>query len=215
MRHFESYNILTNYQHGFRKARSCESQLLITVDKIIHNLDNGLQTDLILLDFSKAFDKVPHLCLLHKFKNCGLHGSLHTWISNFLHGRIQNVVLDGESSTQSPVSSGVPQGTVLGPLLFLAYINELPDCISEDSRVHLFADDGVVYRVINNNDDATQLQQDLNALQEWEKKWLMELHPEKCQVLRITKRRNPVKFTYSIHNHPLEVVSSAKYLGVE
>ena len=158
---------------------------------------------------------MPHFCLLHNLKYFGLHGSLLTWISNFLQGWVQNVILDGESSTQSPVSSGVPQGTVLGPLLFLAYINDLPDCISEDSRVRLFADDSVVYRVINNNDDATQLQQDLNALQEWERKWLMEFHPEKCQVLRITKRCNPVKFTYSIHNHPLEVVSSAKYLGVE
>ena len=112
MRHFESYNILTNYQHGFRKARSCESQLFITLDDLTHNLDDGLQTDLILLDFSnsKAFDKMPHLRLLFKLKYFGLHGSLLTWISNFLQDRVQSVVLDGESSTQCPVSSGVPQG---------------------------------------------------------------------------------------------------------
>ena len=112
MRHFDSCNILTDFQHGFRKARSCESQLIITVDDIANNLDDGLQTDLILLDFSKAFDKVPHLRLLHKLQHYGVKGSLLTWISNFLQGRVQKVNLDGESSDQSPVSSGVPQGTV-------------------------------------------------------------------------------------------------------
>jgi hypothetical protein len=104
---------------------------------------------------------------------------------------------------------------VLGPLLFLAYINDLPDSISADSCVRLFADDSVIYRVINNTNYATQLQKDLDALQEWERKWLMEFHPEKCQLLRITNGHNPVKFPYSIHDHPLEAVPSAKYLGVE
>ncbi|XP_038064967.1 uncharacterized protein LOC119735343 [Patiria miniata] len=150
MQHFQDYNILSDNQHGFRKARSCESQLIITMDDIAHNLDEGLQTDLILLDFSKAFDKVPHLRLLHKLKYYGIDGSALTWISNFLQG-----------------------------------------CISEDSSVRLFADDSAIYRVINNIDDADQLQQDLNTMQEWERKWLMEFHPEKCQVLRITKRRKP------------------------
>ncbi|XP_072024985.1 uncharacterized protein [Amphiura filiformis] len=105
MRHLKSCNILTEFQHGFRKSRSCESKLIITVDDIAHNLDSGLQTDLILLDFSKAFDKVSHLRLLHKLKYYGIHGSLLTWIGNFLQGRVQRVVLDGESSDQALVSS--------------------------------------------------------------------------------------------------------------
>ena len=108
MQHFESCQILTDLQHGFRKARSCDSQLLITVDDIAHNMDDGLQTDLVLLDFSKAFDKVPHVRLLHKLQHYGIGGSLLTWIGNFLQGRIQKVVLDGESSSEAPVSSGVP-----------------------------------------------------------------------------------------------------------
>ena len=165
-------------------------------------------------NFSKAFDKVPHLRLLHKLEHYGVTGSLLTWIRGFLQGRVQTVNLEGESSDRSSVSSGVPQGTVLGPLLFLAYINDLPDCVSGGSHVRLFADDSVIYRVINSAEDALKLQQDLDALQRWERQWLMEFHPEKCQVLQITKRHNPVKFSYSIHGHQLETVSDAKYLGV-
>ena len=100
MRHFDSCNIFTGFQHGFRKARSCESQLIITVDDITHNLDDDLQTDLILLHFSKVFDKVPHLRLPQKLKHYGIHGSVLTWIGNFLQGRVQEVVLDGNSSDQ-------------------------------------------------------------------------------------------------------------------
>ena len=128
-------------------------------------------------------------------------------------GRDQKVILEGETSEQAAVSSGVPQGTVLGPLLFLAFINELPECISASSSVRLFVDDSVVYRIIRKPSDAVQLQQDLDQLQMWEKTWKMEFHPEKCQVLHITKQRNPVKHTYTIHGQPLQAVTSAKYLG--
>ena len=106
---------------------------------------------------------------------------LATYFGNFLQGRVQRVVLNGESSDTSPVLSGVPQGTVLDPLLFLAYINDLPDCISKDSKIRLFADDCVTYRVINDGADTEQLQQDLNALQDWEQKWLMSFHPENAR----------------------------------
>ncbi len=98
MRHFDTHEILTDFQHGFRKQRSCESQLIITVDELAHNLDAGLQTDLILLDFSKAFDKVPHQRLLHKLNHYGIRGPLHSWIGNFLQGHDQQVVLKGARS---------------------------------------------------------------------------------------------------------------------
>ena len=119
---------------------------------------------MVLLDFSKAFDKVPHQRLLHKTKYYGVNTDVLNWIRDFLSGRQQKVFVDGATSTSAPVLSGVPQGSVLGPLLFLVYINDLPEYI-KSSSVRLFTDDGVVYRKIQNDDDAKLLQEDLARLQ--------------------------------------------------
>ena len=214
MKHLEVHNILTDAQHGFRKSRSCESQLIITLQDLAKTVDDKGQTDVVLLDFSKAFDNVPHKRLLHKLDHYGVRGNLHRWISDFLGGREQQVVLDGSKSRSAPVLSGVPQGSVLGPLLFLLYIKDLPDYITNNSTVRLFADDCVLYRKIDSPDDSALLQRDLEALQAWEKDWPMEFHPQKCQILHITNKRHPIQQPYNIHGHILEVVETAKYLGV-
>jgi len=104
-----------NAQHGFRKRRSCGSQLLRTVNDLAKGLDDKSQTDMILLDFSKAFDKVPHQRLLLKVSHCGITGTVFAWIKDFLHGRTQEVILEGQSSSRATVASGVPQGSVMGP----------------------------------------------------------------------------------------------------
>ena len=164
MRHLDKNNILHDAQHGFRKRRSCESQLIITINDLAKNIDSRGQTDVILLDFSKAFDKVPHKRLLYKIKYYGIAHSLHTWITDFLGSRTQQVLLEGKTSSTSPVQSGVPQGSVLGPLLFLLFINDLPECVPPGSTVRLFADDCALYRNIKSPEDAKRLQDDLNAL---------------------------------------------------
>ena len=146
MRHFEKFDILADRQHGFRKGRSCETQLSALVDDLQKILDRRSVVDLIIMDFSKAFDTVPHQRLLTKLHHVGIRNNILTWIDQFLTQRHQRVVVDGESSERSPVASGVPQGTVLGPLLFLIYINDLPAKLS--SSVRLFADDCILYREI-------------------------------------------------------------------
>ena len=214
MTHFEKYSILDDAQHGFRKNRSCVSQLISTMDDFANSLKNQKQTDAILLDFSKAFDKVDHLGLLSKLEHLGIRGPLLEWTSSFLIGRKQRVVVDGQASPHSDVLSGVPQGTVLGPLFFLVYINDISKGLSQGTFIRLFADDSLLYRQINSPKDCETLQKDLDILQNWESKFKMEFHPEKCNLLQITNKRKPIDFIYKIHNTPLSKTDSAKYLGV-
>ena len=210
--HLDSHGLLTDSQHGFRKRRSTETQLILSVQDLAQSLDIGEQVDCILLDFSKAFDKVPHNRLLMKLHHYGIRGHTHDWISSFLVGRTQRVVLDGQSSSATTVSLGVPQGTVLGPLLFLIFINDLPSSVSSTTR--LFADDCLMYRRIKTPEDQAILQRDLNKLQQWEDRWLMQFNPDKCEVLRVTNRKSPVLADYIIHGQVLNTVDSAKYLGL-
>ena len=212
MTHLAQLNILTDVQHGFRKRRGCETQLTLVINDLAKALNNTEQVDTILLDFSKAFDKVNHRKLYIKLRDYGIRGTLLDWFKDFLTGRTQQVVINGEMSSKAVIKSGVPQGTVLGPLLFLIYINDLPEKIT--SSLKLFADDSYMYRVINNAQDNLELQNDLDILSEWEKEWSLEFHPDKCKVLRVTNKLNQIRRDYHIHGHTLDTVDCAKYLGV-
>ena len=181
-------------------------------EDLARNTSVGKQTDLILLDFSKAFDKVSHSKLIWKLHQYGIRGNALSWIRAFLGNRSQTVVIEGEESGSVPVSSGVPQGSVLGPILFLVFINDLPENLS--SQVRLFADDTAVYLTIGGLDDGTVLQNDLDKLSLWESQWDMEFNPSKCQVVRVTTARKAINTVYTLHGQILEVVTSAKYLGL-
>ena len=150
---------------------------------------------MIILDFSKAFDRVPHKRLLNTLHHYGVSGQTHQWIESFLSNRTQQVIIEGESSETVPVISGVPQGTVLGPLLFLLFINDLPDNIT--SKTRLFADDCIVYRTILTATDTEILQDDIYKLAEWERTWGMNFHPQKCSVLTATRSRSPIHHPYT------------------
>ena len=214
MDHFEKHNHLNSFQHGFRQKRSCETQLITTLRDFFNCLNKKEQIDAVLLDFSKAFDKVDHEKLLTKLINLGIGGPLYQWIRSFLSDREQTVLVDGVSSSSAPVLSGVPQGTVLGPLLFLTYINDINTNLSEGTCIRLFADDSLLYRTIRSREDSAILQKDLETLQVWERANKMEFHPDKCKVLQITNKLNPTQSTYHIHNVQLSPENWAKYLGV-
>ena len=212
MTHLESTGSLSERQHGFRAKRSCETQLVDFVHQLTSHLEQGQQVDAVIMDFSKAFDKVAHNRLLYKLDRMGIRGEAQEWVKQFLSGRRQRVVVEGVSSETAPVTSGVPQGSVLRPILFLIYINDLPDAVS--SEVRMFADDTIIYRHITTKADFDILQDDLRKLELWEREWQMEFHPGKCNVMSITNKRKPVVHSYVLHRQALTPVTDAKYLGV-
>ena len=165
------------------------------------------------MDFSKAFDKVPHKRLNYKLSWYGIRGDTLGWISNFLSARSQREVLDGASCDSAPVLSGVPQGTVRGPILLLIYINDLPDgVVNSRPTVRLFADDCNFYRLIRNKKDSDLLQSDLDAVGSWENTLLTQFNADKYFSMRTGKGKKYI--SKSIHYHPLQTTDSAKYLGL-
>ena len=172
----------------------------------------GKQTDLILLDFSKASGKVAHDKLLQKLHFYGIRGDTLKCIKGFLDNRKQSVVINGITSDSIPVSSGVPQGFVLGPILFLTYINGHREQVQ--SSVRFFADDTAMYLAISSLPDENILQDDLSKLDQWEKSLDMNFNPTKCQVLHITRLKTPIPSKYFLHNTELKSATAGKYLGV-
>ena len=178
----------------------------------MHN-KKGSQIDIAVLEFSKAFDTVHHDSLLSKLKHYGIDDKIWLWIYNFLKNRKQSVVVDGKQSSLIDVVSGVPQGTVLGPLLFLLHINDLPSVVS--SKVRLFADDCSIYRNIKNKEDQIALQKYLNLLENWGNTCGRRFNAARCNIMRrVSRTRDPKLFNFSLTGQVLEEFMDAKYLGV-
>lgn len=207
-------NLLSDCQHGFRKGFSTVTQLTSIVHDFASVLDKTGQVDVIFLDFQKAFDLVSHVHLMHKLKVIGLPAFVTNWISSYLSNRFQYVCIDDHSSTRLPVLSGVPQGSVLGPLLFLIYINDLVSLISDPVKIKLFADDCILYNKITCPEDQQMLNTNLNYVQAWCEKWGMKLNAKKSVFMNITNKKNKLSFPYNLPSQPLEQVSEYKYLGV-
>ena len=166
------------------------------------------------MDFSKAFDKVPHKRLLHKLSLYGIPKQLLDWIEDFLKGRTQSVVIGDYSSNPCRVLSGVPQGTVLAPFsLYDIYVNDLATLVN--SRIRLYADDILLYRTINTSDDNKLLQDDLDTLLNWSKTWQMSFNPSKCIHLNITNKHFPMQTSYYLGEYIIQQLQSATYLGVK
>ena len=210
--HLTDNNIISHLQHGFQQGLSCTTQLISTIHDWASVLNTHGQVDAIFLNFAKAFDSVPYKRLLAKAKFYGIRGKALAWLRAFLVGRRQRVVVNGSCSGWSPVVSGVPRGIVLGPILFLLFINDLPTCI--ESNFKLFADNSVLYRPISIPPDHGILQQDLRALEAWAKRWQLSFAPQKCYAMSITLKRMPLTASYTLCGSVLEDVGLQTYLGV-
>jgi hypothetical protein len=214
--HMKANMLFSLRQYGFITGRSTTLQLLKVLDKWTEILDKGGQVDVIYMDFMKAFDQVPHKRMINKLYSYGIRGDVLEWIRDFLFERSHRVGVNGSFSDWASVISGIPQGSVLGPILFVIYINDLPDMLN--SECYLFADDTKLFNEINSKRDQELLQQDLNTLHEWSKKWLLNFHPDKCKVLSICLSKIISKHVYKLKCgddvHELENVDRIKDLGV-
>ena len=206
-------NFLSTSQHGFTSGKSTTTQLVEFIEEVGRKLDHSDQTDIIYLDFSKAFDSVSHSLLLHKLHKLGISGILLKWFESYLRERYQRVVVNGGTSKWLPVDSGVPQGSILGPLLFNIFINDMSK-VPKHSNIVLYADDTKCYKGIATIDDCLDLQSDLDLLYEWSVKWKLNFNATKCKILSVNRSKNPVSFYYNLNGHVLERVNDIKDLGV-
>ena len=214
MRHLEEKNVLTNCQYGFRKGRSCTANLLSYYAKvfdIVQERDGWV--DSVYLDLKKAFDKVPHKRLLWKIKNYGgVGGKLLDWMKDYLSEREMRTVIRNKNSLWLKVTSGVPQGSVLGPVMFGVYVNDMVEGI--DSHVNLFADDGKLMRRVKDMNDCRKLQEDLDKVGEWSKNWKMEFNSKKCKVMEFGRSKNRIHGQYKMNNVQLDKSGEEIDLGV-
>ena len=202
-------------QHGFLKNKSYTTNFTCYSDFISKTFDEKSQTQSVYTDFQRAFDVVPHELLLLKInRQFGIHFNMFNWFSSYLHGRMQRVVLNGNQSDWYSVTSGVPQGSILGPTLFLMYMNDIFDCL-QYSELLLFADDCKIFRKITCKNDCLLLQDDINRIFAWCTKWQMKLHPDKCFFMNFTlKKSRDVVHDYSIGPILLKRIYVMKDLGV-
>ena len=208
--HLEN-GVLYKTQHGFRKGRSCQTNLIEFYDKVTQWTDEGDCVDILFLDFQKAFDKVDHKRLLVKLEAAGVRGKLLLWLKDWLAGRKQRVVVGGETSKWLPVDSGTPQGTVLGGPLFDVYIDDI-DLIVLFCLLLKFADDTKMAKAIKSKADSEMFQTDINNLSEWAKNWAMVFNQDKCKIMHIG-RNNP-RNKYYMNGVELSVTEEEKDLGI-
>ena len=206
------HSLFNDKQYGFIGGRSAILQLLRVLDEWTEALDKGNKIDAIYMDYMKAFDTVPHRRLMSKVKAYGFPNYIVDWLEDFLIGRRQTVRINGESADEKEIKSGIPQGSVLGPLLFLLYVNDIPEIVL--SMLYLFADDNKVWKEITCKKDKEILQHDLDKIYQWSKIWLMNIHPEKSAHIHIGQEMDIPQFEYTIGPMIVNYSTAEKDLGV-
>lgn len=210
VKHLDKHDLIRDSQHGFRSGRSCTTNLLAFLDQVTEIIDSGGSLDAVFLDFAKAFDTVPHGRLIAKLRAHGFGGQIVAWIEAWLKDRKQRVCLDGSRSGWRIVLSGVPQGSVLGPLLFLIFINDLD--LNINSSVFKFADDTKIIGTVKDSTDSERLQADVDTLYQWAGTWQMKFNISKCKVMHLGRRNASLQ--YCMNGQSLEEVTSYRDLGV-
>ena len=216
--HFLLNNLFSNKQYGFIKGRSNVLQLITLMDELSLCLEQGGQVDILYTDFEKAFDKLPHNLLLHKLSLYGLNSNIIAWFKNFLTNRSFSVQINNSVSSIKPVVSGIPQGSVLGPLLFVIYINDLPETCGNNS--FLFADDAKLYQHIVDKNDSALLSDSFNKMIDWCNLWGMSLNFSKCKCMAIGCNRSNLinyEYKYRINDETVGIIENVqmfKDLGV-
>ena len=211
MASYPATSVCRTLDRSAKKRRSTELKLITSIHDIASSLQQNKSIHAAVLDFYKAFE-VPHQRLLMNLESYGIHGNLLSWMESFLTKRVQSVICEGTTSTTSPVTSGVPQESVLGPLLFLTYINDLQNGLT--STVKLFADDTLLCGVVVEDSDFNNLQDDLNRLETWQHEWQMQFNPSKSNVICILNTQSPPQRTYFFCGSNIEQVDSLSYLGM-
>ena len=213
--HLLEHAPISDCQWGFQKGKSTTTALLFTTHEWHTLLDRQQDVISVFFDFKKAFDSVPHRKLMERLAQAGFHPHILSWLCSYLSDRQQNVLVNGEHSQPTRVLSGVPQGSVLGPLLFLLYINDITKlCLSPNTRLTLYADDMLLYKPVSSDTSYAELQQDINLLSQWSDENMLSFNTAKCKCMLLTNKRNISHPTIMLNNEPLEYVQQYKYLGV-
>ena len=210
VKHLDKYSLIRNSQHGFTSGKSCLSNLLEFFEVVTKILDKGEAVDLVYLDFAKAFDKVPHHRLFKKLEAHGLGGNVLNWIREWLNNRRQKVCIEGEASDWVEVTSGVPQGSVLGPVLFLIYINDIDANLV--STIGKFADDTKMGKSVSSAEGVQKLREDLVKLENWASDWQMSFNTDKCSIIHLGN--DNLKHKYSLCGSELRESTKERDLGI-
>lgn len=206
-------NLIISQQHGFVRGRSTTTNLLLYQDYINHSLNQGRQVDSIYCDLSKAFDKVCHDLLIYKLDKMGVGGTLLPWLESYLTGRRLRVRVNNDYSREFIPHSGVPQGSHIGPLLFVLFINDIKSSLDGVDFL-LFADDIKIFKTIKTLEDCGRVQDSIDSFSTWVDDNFLKLNIEKCNIVRFHRNTSPIIFDYKLNMSPLTTASIIKDLGV-